>query len=343
MTIIYPRPPGPGWTPITLMARLAAELFEAKLVEFSVSDIRNRMRAPLGILPRRRAPGGHCLVIASRPAYLLATLRAGHWLRGFEHVSAWVIDSFWTERIPQAPFRSSHLDQLFVTDGELLDEWVATTGVRTAWLPIGSNVLDHGSRKGDRPVDLQRVGRQPADWEDDAVVRAACEMAGLVYRGRPGMDADPIRNQENLRSAVTAAKFTLSFTNRVSPAPYTHPTREYLTARWTDALAMGATVAGISPTSVSTTSLLWPTALLELKDTSLDNGLNTIAEAVRAWTPQRARENYLRALERLDLRWRLASISNIIGFESAVLHREVGRLQAELSELRSESLGTERP
>ena len=43
---------------------------------------------------------------------------------------------------------------------------------------------------------------------------------------------------------LAQAKFTLSFSNLVSPDVQTHPKREYITGRWTDALSAGATVVG---------------------------------------------------------------------------------------------------
>jgi hypothetical protein len=49
--------------------------------------------------------------------------------------------------------------------------------------------------------------------------------------------------------ALARAKFVLAFSNRVHQAGYTHPEREYLTARWVDSLAHGAVIAGIAPQS----------------------------------------------------------------------------------------------
>jgi hypothetical protein len=327
MKIIYPRLPGAGWAPVTLAARLAARMFEADLVEFSASNLRNRLHTPLGHMPRRRGKGGHCLIIAPRPAYLLSALNVDHWFPGYDYVSAWVIDSFWTEHIPRSSFRHVHLDQLFITDGELVDEWASSTNVPTAWVPVGSDVLGHGSNQADRPLDLQRVGRQPAAWEDDTTNEAACAGAGLTYGRRPGFDADAQRNQQSLRAALRSAKFTLSFSNKVSPAGYTHPTREYLTPRWTDALAAGAIVAGISPKCQTSATLLWPEAVLELDTTDLDVGVRVVADAVQQWTPARARTNYQRALERLDLRWRFDQMARVAGWQTGALSFELQRLQ----------------
>jgi hypothetical protein len=122
------------------------------------------------------------------------------------------------------------------------------------------------------------------------------------------------------------AKFALAFSNRVSPSVQTHPTREYITGRWTDALAAGATVAGIPPRCDSITSLLWPEALLDIETVSRGDGLEKIATASRAWMPSRARINYLRSLERLDWRWRFEKLAKAMNICPAPLSTELGRL-----------------
>ena len=84
---------------------------------------------------------------------------------------------------------------------------------------------------------------------------------------------------------LSKTKFTLAFSNRVSPNPQTHPTREYITGRWTDSLAAGATVAGIPPRSESVQSLLWPEALLDIGTVNQTEGLKVIDSMVRDMDP----------------------------------------------------------
>lgn len=127
---------------------------------------------------------------------------------------------------------------------------------------------------------------------------------------------------------MASAKFTLSFSNRVSPAPYTHPTHEYLTARWTDALASGAIVAGVAPRCAATNELLWPEALLDLGTVDRRRGLEIIAEATSAWAPARAQLNYRRGLERFDWRWRFQQLARTVGITSGRLNAEVAELEA---------------
>ena len=85
---------------------------------------------------------------------------------------------------------------------------------------------------------------------------------------------------------MRSAKLTLSFTNLVSPAVYTHPTRDYVTGRWTDALASGALVAGIPPQCEAGSRMLWDEGLVRLPTTDLGDGLDAIATAVSTWRPE---------------------------------------------------------
>jgi len=238
-------------------------------------------------------------------------------------LAGWVIDSFWLERIPHSVRRGGHFDQLFVADKDVIGHWSDATGLPVSWLPWGSDVLRLGSGDGDRPVDLQRLGRQPAGWEDDDATRRACEAAGLRFEGRPAMRDDATANQAELMRSLSRAKFVLAFSNAVSPAGYTHPTREYLTGRWTDSLASGATVAGIAPKVAATTEILWPGALLELGGTDLAQGIEQIANAVAGWDPQLALENHRRALESLDWRWRFKQLAAALNVQSERLDAEL--------------------
>lgn len=309
------------------MVRLLAELLAAKLVTVPINRTANAGRRLAAPAPRRRGRGT-CLVVAASPRHLGTLLRTDYWLRGYEHVAGWVIDSFWVDRIPGVA--RGHFDQLFVADKEVVAEWAAATGLPVTWLPWGADVLRLGSDNADRPIDLQRVGRQPPGWEDDDETRRLCAKAGLRFEGRFPMHDDPVANQASLMERLSRAKFTLSFSNAVSPASYTHPTREYLTGRWTDALASGAVVAGIAPACAATAELLWPAATLELATVDRADGVQQIVDAVSAWKPQTARDNHRKALERLDWRWRFGELAAALGLESERLGAELGALQAAL-------------
>jgi hypothetical protein len=327
MKVICVRPEGRGWDPVDLFAALAADLLDATLVVRVADRIPSRARQVGALLPRRRDKEP-CLLVAAQPGHLQTMAEVATWRHSYSEVAAYVIDSFWDDRIPFVA-RSRHLiDQYFVTDGELVPSWQRTTGTPTAFLPFGADVLRRGSAAADRPVDVQRMGRQPETWDDDAEAGAAAARLGLVHRGRPPfVDGDADANQRSVMAAMAAAKYTLSFSNLASPAPYTHLTREYLTGRWTDALASGAVVAGIAPRCAAAEAVLWPEATLDLGTTDRERGLAVLREAAQSWTPAQAQLNHARALERVDWRWRLQQVASTMGWHAP-------RLEAELDELR---------
>jgi hypothetical protein len=326
MIIVYSLADGPGWHPVTHMVRLAAELLEAEVVTLP-AQVRPGLATRIASLRPRRRGGEPCLLVAAGPPQLDTLLLVEGWRRRLGPVVAWVIDSFWTEWIPWTSRLARHVDRYFVTNEEEVGEWQRRTGTPTAWLPWGTDALRLGSAGGDRPVDLLRFGRQPPPWEDDAATAEACRARGIAFAGRPATRGDATEGQRALMATLARARFTLSFSNRVSPSVQTHPTREYLTARWVDAIAAGATVAGVPPRCRAATEMLWPGALLDLGTTDREEGLARIADAVREWTPERARRNHRGALERLDWRWSFQAIAEALGVRPAPLQADLERLR----------------
>jgi hypothetical protein len=278
--------------------------------------------------------GDELLILAAHPGHLQEiTKPLAWWLRGHQTVAAWVIDSFWSQRIPGVALDAGHFDRFFVTDEELVEHWRERTGVPTSFLPVGTDALNRGSLRADRSVDLQRIGREPEEWADDAVVELDARGKGLEYGGSPPFFEDESESQRAAHAAMAGAKFTLAFSNRVNPMGYTHPDREYITPRWLDALANGATVAGIAPRCQAADRLLWPEATLELGSIERAPGLEKVAAAVDSWTPETALLNHLRALERLDWRWRIAELADELGWQTPTVTREIANLKARIVEL----------
>ena len=331
MKVVYPRPGVPSWHVITVMVRLLARLTESELVIPHVDDVRGRARRYAGLLPRRRGDEP-LLVVAPEPVDLNAALHLAAWTKGYGPIIGWVIDSWWDDRIPACAKRGLY-DVIYVTEKESLEPWRAATGADVRWLPQGTNALDWGSPSPGRPVTLQRVGRQPATWDDDEIVGRACGDRGLTYRGRPPFVDGAEAGMESLMGALAQARFSLAFSSRHDPQPYTHPTREYLTGRWTDSLASGAVVAGIAPDCASTQELFWPGALLQLPSVDCDEGLDVLWDANRRWTPVVAAHNHLMALRRLDWRWRIQVLAADLGIRTETLADELVRLQGRIAML----------
>jgi len=282
----------------------------------------SRLQKVATILGRRRGTEA-CLVICPGPADLDSLLFVDGWRSRFSHVVAWIIDSFWTEQIPAIARYGRVYDHLFTTGDEESSEWEQITGTPTTWLPWGSDALRFAGQRVDRVLDLLRTGRQPPEWDDDDMTANSCRSAGINFQGRPPACEDADANQQLLMTEYAKTKFSLAFSSLVSPAPYTHPTRDYLTARWTDALAAGAVVAGIAPRVPSARRLLWAGATLELGTVARDEGIRVLRDAVRAWRPEHALRNRKQALERLDWRWRFRTLASALGVEPYALGTEL--------------------
>jgi hypothetical protein len=323
--VVYADPGGPGYHCVYYMARLAAQLLNAQLIVVRHRNIA-LIRTLMCILPRSDH-GVHCLLICPSPVDLSAILQITNWRRKYRVLIAWVFDSFWPEYIPRFAHWTRVFDQVCVTEQEDLDTWRRMMHTPVEWLPWGSDVLRLGSDNPSRHFDLLRFGRQPSEWADDSTNSSQCDSRGLIFQGRPPELEDATDSELSLMNFLGKTKFTLAFSNLVNPNPQTHPVREYLTGRWTDALAAGAVVAGVPPRSGTVRSLLWPEALLDLGTVNQGEGLEVITNAVRDWTPARARLNYLRSLERLDWRWRFKRLTEFLGIHSDQLDKELTDLR----------------
>jgi len=328
--VLYPDPGGEGHHCALYMARLAAELLNGELVVVQPENLTLTDKLS-GILSARKRSRGSCLLICPSPADLSRILHVQNWRKTYGRVVAWVFDSFWTNWIPPWVRASRIFDHVFVTEQEDLNSWRRIMNAPVDWLPWGSDVLNLGSANPVRRFDLLRFGRQPKEWVDDQDNEVACQASGINFCGRPPSFNDATDNERGLMGMLSETKFALAFSNRVSPEGHTHPGREYVTGRWTDALASGATVAGIPPRSESVRALLWPEALLDLGTVDRGKGLTVIASAAREWTPECARLNYTRSLESLDWRWRFKTLSGALEIHSSTLDAELARLRKAIS------------
>ncbi|WP_138416208.1 glycosyltransferase family 1 protein [Sinomonas gamaensis] len=324
--ILFTHPGGRGWAPVARLARLASRVLEGRLLEYKDTGYSAAL-VGRGLLPRLRGGARRAVVIAPSPAHLNVILEAMPLRSRYEAVSAWVIDSFWWERIPRIAKKRGRFDYVYVTDDGDQGHWSGVAGDIVKVLPWGTDTLSVRPRP--KTVDLQRLGRQPEDWEDDLATKSESLVRGLVFEGRPPFEATDLESQIHVDLALARAKFVLAFSNRVHDTGYTHPEREYLTARWVDSLAHGAVVAGVAPRSAAAKSLLWDAATLDLGGTNRTEGLARLAEAVAVWTPSIAERNRIEAQKRLDWRHRLKVISHDLGLEAPTLERELAELDDE--------------
>jgi hypothetical protein len=327
--VIYTHPGGHGWRPVERLAEIAARELEGRLVSYASPSKYSASLRARSLVPRISRGTRKLLLIASQPDHLNAALAWRPWMSRYAAVSAWVIDSFWHERIPYVA-RGSRFDNIYVTDPEDVDVWQTRTRARVSFLPWGTDSLSIMQNQQDRKIDLLRVGRQPREWDNDLETRTQAAAKGIKFAGRPPLGETAHEADQLLQTALSGTKYVLAFSNRVSPTSYTHPTHEYITGRWMDSLANGAVVAGIVPHTAAARELLWPEACLELGTTKRDVGLDIISRKIAQWTPHIAEINQREALARLDWRHRLESISRDLGVHSLILEASLGEIRSRL-------------
>jgi len=325
-----------GWSPIRHLVDLASRLLGARVITVTGSEpsLLTKLAAIVRGSRQRGADREVCLLVCASPGDLLKVLNLADWYSQFGVIAAWIIDSFWVEHIPFFARFSRSFSHFFVTSFDDVPRWQRLTGVRTTWLPWGTDAFELGSGAAARAWDILRMGRQPQEWDDDVSNMAAARSLNLSYQGRiPEDTVSALGNQKRVMHAYGNAKYLIAFSNAVNPGNQTHPTREYLTGRWVDALAGGATVAGIAPRGADASRLLWDGATLELGTLDRSQGLQMIAAAARSWTPASAARNHWMALQQLDWRWRLETLADILSVGTPTLRDELARLSARIEML----------
>ena len=329
---MYTQADEPGWFPITHMVELLARLSGAELVRVPFDHRYSALDKLAGLAPRRRGRED-LVVVCPQPGHLQALVEAGPWWSGYRSVTGWVIDSWWDERIPQLARARSSFDLLCISEAENIDSWRTTTGAEVIHLPVGADVLGNGAdTAGEREIDVLRVGRMPAAWDDDERTDVACRAAGLRFHGRPAMRTSTADGMRTLWDLEARAKFVLAFSNLASPAAYTHPTLEYFTPRWADAISCGATTVGQLPRTATTLALADSVAF-DVPADDLGSGVDMIAAAARTWTPAVAAAHRRHALATLDWRHRFQVLADLIGADWPQLQESLADLTAEESRL----------
>ncbi|NPD14446.1 hypothetical protein HOY34_04435 [Xinfangfangia sp. D13-10-4-6] len=320
-----------GWMPVNHLIDMTARLLEAEICDLSQIQpgVLQRVGATL-LAPPRGGSGGDIFLLRS-PQELIRALAHPLWRDRRRFRAVWIIDSFWTETFPRpAKHLLSRFDLVACTRAGDLPDYEALAPGRAICLGWGADVLDMGSAAAERPLDILRVGRQPPEWDDDARIAAACAARGLRFHGRPPFPVSvQTQQRELMRDWYARAKFIIAHSNLAAPAPYTHRGRAYITARWTDALACGASVAGRQPEG-DMALIDWPGATLETGVIDPEKNLDQIAEAVSAWTPEVAQRNHQMALERLDWRWRVLDLATRLDLHPAALDVDLDRLRQAL-------------
>ena len=327
MIVHYAKPGHYGWGSVSVMARLLAESFEARLV---TSDGDRGPGAWAQRMRRVPTPGfrDDVLIVAPQPDHLSVVLSPQFRRLAPRRVFAWVIDSFNDHDVPDAARALGFFDGIFVGDAEVVPTWEKITRTPIHWLPFGTPAMEivGPGMSAEKTVDLQRLGRQPNGWEDDQLGEAAAK-EGLTYSGSVPSDPDHDVNQQGLHQALSQARSVLAFSNVSAPADYTHPTYQYVTARWLDSLAAGALVAGTAPECAAADRTLWPEGLVDFSPTTPADAMAHVREALEAWTPEVVRRNQVESLRRNDWRLRFAEIASVTGHQTPTLTAQLEHLR----------------
>ncbi len=323
LTVLYARPPGPGWDAITLLARRCSALLGARHLEL------NAGRAPgrLGALRARLGGGrgaGPLLVIAASPDDLVAMSRRLGTRRGGRLVG-WLIAP--GAGLPGlVPTRGrARFDAVFVSDPSLVDAVGDRLGAPAQWLPWGVEVLNLPALRDRRPVDLLRLGWAPDAWNDDVRTREEAARRGLTFAPAPATGTNLFDTQQRLIDALGRAKFVLvGGGDAARSGTEAHPGGPDV--RWAQALAAGASPVGKPPADASVVAPACEGAFLEPWVDDLAVGLDGVTDAARLWSGGRARRNRLHSLQRLDWRHRFAVLAQALGVPAPLLAWELDAL-----------------
>lgn len=327
-------PKEPGWAPIVSMAELLCTYLKTEPTPLNVRSSLSRATKLLSLCPRSKRGNKQALVIAYDPGQLNAIAQSSLFLKRYSDIYGWVIDSFWSERIPRIARANKVYSKIFVTDSGDLAEWqqagVSSLGV----LPWGTDVWSHFSSRlaatRTKTTDVLRVGRQPTAWDDDDKTGSVARHQGLVFEGRPGFGETAEDSVQLLHEALSRTKTVLAFSTRVSPTRYTHPTKDYITARWLDGLAWGATIVGQRPSSAATYELLWEGATVDISPTDTELGMKQIQQVLPELTQQQSALNVLNSLEKFDWRHRFKDLFEQMGVVSEELNQDIAAIHQAL-------------
>lgn len=324
-----------GWAPIEHMAKLAARVMGGKLHMIREQQLTKPRKLWLSVRPPMKGDAPPALYIARTPIELANFMQDPDFKTGRTCRMAWIIDSFWTEWCPSKALLKHYDFIAHMQHGEA-DFYDARAPGRTLFAGWGADVLELGAQAmaQSRDIDVLRVGRQPAAWDDDQDSANICAHQGLNFHGRPPYAADPDKAYQDLLSYYGRSKYIIAHSNLVDQTTYTHGKKDYMTGRWTDALACGAMVAGKPPyIDSSVNALLWPKALLPFEHVALEPNTKDLAQAIGNWTPDQALQTHLNALKHLDWRWRFYDLAQRMGYRSDALDAEISKLSARIDKL----------
>ncbi|MBV8887461.1 MAG: glycosyltransferase family 1 protein [Chroococcidiopsidaceae cyanobacterium CP_BM_RX_35] len=239
------------------------------------------------------------------------------WRQYFDVVVAYISDAWGVNTYPK---HTHHIDHLFVPHPEIIEPLQKYFGIPVSLLPLGSDVLTHGSGGLNRPFDLVSFGRTPENYHRTFVKAFNQPGSGRIYyrsiprplEAFPKTPYEERRDQENflqLFKILRRSTLALAFDPRIYSGMRQFPF-SIITNRWFDCGAAGCVIIGKRPTAPIADKLLdWKDATIELPEDP-----QTSVEFIKELLQDRPRlasihkRNYAENLAQHDWRYRIKTM-----------------------------------
>ncbi len=277
-------------------------------------------------LPPRSAGNLVRLYMANRPSELSAAIADPDFDKPAKFRIAWIFESFWTDEIPKLCL--SAFDLIILTQSSDVPMYREAGARDILVLPWGADVLRLGAGNSHRPVDGIALGDQPKNLLPEAEFKKEAVDLGIRYANAPSAEL----TVPQYFGVLSGTKYVTLFSNLVSQRGGGHPTKEYFTGLWANALASGASIIGIAPHSDrSFSDMLWEGAVIDVGSPDRDKFQSELRRAIANWSKDQPRRNYLRSLERLDWRWRIKTLCEHLATDADALKSQIDEIQEFIS------------
>ncbi|MDJ0788589.1 MAG: glycosyltransferase [Myxococcota bacterium] len=258
------------------------------------------------------------------------------WRSRFDVVAAYVVDA-WFPYPPEV----AEIDHLFVPVMDVVGELGERFGIPVSLLPLGSDVVRHGSDQPERPLDVMSFGRTPVELHRELgrAMNQPHSRQAYYRHQHPGPAKnhfpDHPRYEERVdyelrmqfHRMMTLSKIVLAFdsmyetdqiyaSGQVNARPWRFR-HSIIAFRWFEGCAAGCAILGKRPTTPLFDQVLdWEDSAIELPEDRKDWTPFTLAlledEARLAAIRER---NYRESLTRNDWRARILAMHEALGLE----------------------------
>lgn len=263
-------------------------------------------------IPRKQGPNV-LLVISLNGTELELLTSIAEWRHQFDVVFAYVFDCW---ELSTYPACANQIDHLFIPVPEAVDFLHKRLGLPVSFMPLGSDVLTHGSPQTNRPIDILSYGRIPESFHQEfsrAFNQPNSEQfyvrlisrPGETFPKRPYEEREDMRYRQMLFQYLRRSKLAVAF-DTMFPGMRKFP-YSFVTMRWFECGGAGCAIVGKPPTSPQSLQLLdWPDSTIELPDDPTES-VQFLKDLLNDTPRLHAlhRRNYLENLTRHDWRIRL--------------------------------------